>query len=83
MNISDFLRRKQIEELRQQHRSELEALGYTLVQGGKLANGNKLLKGYTVVAASGEILDNDGMGYISSRQALTAARRHAGLSGPE
>jgi hypothetical protein len=71
-----LFRRRRVVGLREQRHQEIADLGYSLVKQGQLRSGRKLLHGYTIVSPSGEVLDNHGMGYSSSYEALAAIKKH-------
>src|SRR5688572_16801031 len=78
-----FQPHKRQEAIRNRRVTTIESLGYQIVRRGELNSGKKLMSGYTVVAPSGEVLDNHGMGFTSSYEALKAVKRHSEGRTPE
>lgn len=64
------------DDIRRRRIGSLEALGYRVERRGQTNDGKRLTAGYILIAPNGETLDNHGMGYTSSYEALRAAKRH-------
>jgi hypothetical protein len=73
--ILDAIRTRKRERRREETRREIEALGFRL---DRMPGPTKR---YELLAPWGEKLDNGGMGYASSHEALKAARKHGSSSG--
>jgi hypothetical protein len=80
--IFNFRRRRNSDEVREERNQAIRELGYTLVKGGMSRDGRRIHRGYTLLTSDGEILDNMGMGFSSSYEALAAAERDRALRKP-
>ena len=78
-----FQPHKRQEAIRRRRISSIENLGYQILRRGELNSGKKLMAGYTLISPTGEILDNHGMGYTSSYEALKAAKVHSARPHPD
>jgi hypothetical protein len=76
MNLLSFFRRKRRQLERERRLEALKGMGYGLVANGRLSSGKVLLVGYILVAPTGEVLDNEGMGYANTSAAYSAALNH-------
>jgi hypothetical protein len=71
-----FQPHKRQEAIRHRRVASLDELGYRIERRGQTNDGKKLMAGYILIAPNGDTLDNHGMGYTSSYEALRAAKRH-------